>query len=263
MGRTIYELGADGEWMELDPKEASLRPQPVIAAPPTGCITDKPDSLIEADGIAWLTWQGQLYRAVAGVCLPVFPAGQRHPFMDERKLMEVLPAPDGTVFLRTSAAEFIVLRATHLPPSVAITRQPKADAADTVAVTFSSDGGDGAMFLWRVDAGAWLLSREPQLLVPPLSRGPHRLEARAVTRELRSGVATAHLDFDGKLDVPRLVGELVLQLLDAKAGEREQIIVELARHPVDALAPLKAARAAASEDVRWWIDAAVQQLEKR
>jgi hypothetical protein len=68
--------------------------------------------------------------------------------------------------------------------------------------------------------------------------------------------------FEVKMDTLKQMAGLIQKLADPDFANRERAVAALARQPVIALPALKAARDKTPEDQRWWIDAAIQEIER-
>ena len=64
------------------------------------------------------------------------------------------------------------------------------------------------------------------------------------------------------MDVKKHVAALIVQLKDPDYSQRDAALAALVRQPAMALPLLQSAREKAGPDERWWIDAAIQQIEE-
>jgi len=74
--------------------------------------------------------------------------------------------------------------------------------------------------------------------------------------------STARKDFVVTVDREQQVMRAVKALHAADFAEREKAVHTLVRQPELALPALNQARAGASADSDWWIDAAIQEIER-
>lgn len=68
-------------------------------------------------------------------------------------------------------------------------------------------------------------------------------------------------NFTVEIDPQAQIQGMIKRLNDPDFTRREAAIVALKRQPAAAMKELKAARNLANEDQRWWIDAALQEIE--
>jgi len=68
--------------------------------------------------------------------------------------------------------------------------------------------------------------------------------------------------FEVKVEPAQQVESLIARLGDPDFAQRKAAIEALARQPAAALPALKEARPKADDSTRWWIDAAIQQIER-
>ena len=70
------------------------------------------------------------------------------------------------------------------------------------------------------------------------------------------------MKFKITIDPAKQVRTLIARLSNCDFEKRKAAIKALSRQPDDSLPALKAARPKANDDQRWWIDAALQQIER-
>lgn len=237
--------------------------------PPEGCASTQSSSLARDPlGRFWWTWEGSLYEGIPGLCRKVFSADEPQPFIDGRLLRRVLKDGHGNVFLETLSAsrkigEYTVLRSSGPLPqtSIRLTKlSPDSEKAD-----FQSTIPRGALFTWRFDGGDWSTpERKDSVVLRSLAGGEHRLEAASVDSRLRMDAVPASVRFSIATRAQEQIPALITRLENARTDdEREAAIKALARRPASAVLPaLKAARAQASGDQQWWIDAAIQEVSQ-
>lgn len=110
---------------------------------------------------------------------------------------------------------------------------------------------------------------EFRLQVPPggekdtaLTPGEHTMEADIIGSDLRMNPLPASVELEVGVNPEQQIAGLVAQLGAATTDDqRETVIQVLVRQPPSRVLPaLREARTKANESVRWWIDAAIQQI---
>lgn len=240
------------------------RPRPVTM--PAGCAVEHPDSIVQDRvGTYWLTWQGQLYRAIEGLCSPQFAPDENQPFVDSRKLRDAIIDAKGNAFLASEFApnqmEYVVLKAR--PPLPRTTLRASVDSAGTVTLRFSTSTKGASWFTWRRDGGPWTApTKSAETTIDGLPRGKHRIEAAAIDERLQIDPTPAETDVDIHVDTEAQIKALIQKLADPDYAVREKAVAALVLQSDLALPLLQSAREKAAPDQRWWIDAAVQQIEE-
>jgi hypothetical protein len=240
------------------------------ANPPEGCASTKSSSLSRDPlGRSWWTWEGSLYEGVPGLCRKALAGSEPQPFIDGRLLRRVMADNHGNVFLETLSAnrrigQYVVLNPSGELPHTTI--QLTKLSADSVSARFESSIPGGALFTWRLDGGDWSApEKQGSMVLRSLAGGEHRLEAASIDSRLRMDAVPASADFSIGVKPNEQIPALIARLENARTDdERIAAIEALARQPASAVLPaLKAARAHASGDERWWIDAAIQEVTQR
>jgi hypothetical protein len=95
-----------------------------------------------------------------------------------------------------------------------------------------------------------------------LPNGKHRIEAAAIDGRLQIDPTPAEATVDVHVDAGKQIGELIQKLADSDYSVREKAVARLVLQAAAALPLLQAAREKAGPDQRWWIDAAIQQIEE-
>jgi hypothetical protein len=243
-------------------------PSPPLA-PPAGCSVTQSTSLTrDRLGRSWWTWQGNVYEGVVGLCRPVFNSDEPEPFIDGRLLRRVLIDGRGNVFLETLLAnnrlgEYVIWSPPG--PSPHTTMRLTQTAPDAVRVTFSSTASGKPLFTWRVDGGVWGTPQEQDsALIRFLSGGKHQIEAVSIDSDLRMDPIPASASVYIGIKPQQQIEVLIARLARATDDDQREVTVEaLERQPAAlALPALREARAKADATERWWIDAAIQQLEQ-
>jgi streptogramin lyase len=270
-GKT-WEFSETAGWRttSFEPGLGTDRERQVVHSPaaPPGCEFSNPESIVQDRlGTYWLTHHGQLYRAIAGLCLAQFSAQEHHPFMDSRTLKNAFVDLRGNAFLESyfygngQIGEYVIVDARQPLPQTAL--GASVDASGTVTLRFSARGKGAAGFTWRIDGGPWsAATKGPETRLDDLPNGKHRIEAAAIDGGLQIDPTPAEAAIDVHVDAAKQIGELIQKLTDADYSVREKAVASLVLHAAPALPLLQATREKAGPDQRWWIDAAIQQIEE-
>ena len=237
--------------------------------PPPGCEISNPESVAQDRlGTYWLTSQGQLYRAISGLCVRQFAPDQRQPFADSRTIKAALIDPQGNAFLETyfpayrDIGEYVIVNA-H-PPQPQTRLYASVAATGIVKLQFETSVKGKVWFTWRADGGDWTPpTQSTETTVNWLPDGEHVLEAAALDEHLQIDPTPAAAEVTIHVDSLKQIAALIEQLKDPDFAIRDAAVAALVRQPTLALPLLQSARATAGEDQRWWIDAAIQQIKDR
>ncbi|MGB8356044.1 MAG: HEAT repeat domain-containing protein [Chthoniobacteraceae bacterium] len=262
-------LDGQGHWAQTEHEEKlqdrydngmTLPTQAKIELPP-GCITTTPDSVAaDNQGACWLTWQEKLYKCGYGACVEVLAKDEPDPFADGRKITGVWIDRQGNAFLKTGFEKQVMI-APKSPLPKATVAVEKVDG-DSATVRLGAGSSGEIQFRWRLDAGPWQLTKEKTVTLDSLPNGLHVLSATAVDAELQTG-AQVTAKFKVKIDQEKQIAALIQQLSDPDFAKRKAAVAALARQPAPALSALKAARDKVGDDLRWWIDVAIQEIESQ
>jgi hypothetical protein len=114
-----------------------------------------------------------------------------------------------------------------------------------------------------VDGGPWNTpTKSPEATIEELPNGQHRIEAVAVDERLQMDLAPAEAVVDIHVDLDAHIRELIQKLANPDYSVREKAIAALVGRGALALPLLQSAREKALPDQRWWIDAAIQQINE-
>ena len=198
-------------------------------------------------------------------------------FSDGRRLGEALIDARGNAFLSNgnNQGEYVILAPPGPPPHTALSKVPSSEGnsaatvEDRIAVRLTTDAStvEGKIkFSWRLDGGPWttLTADGPAAVVTldGLPGGMHQMEARSFDPAMQTDPTPARLTFEIHLDPQAQVTGYIVQLGDPDYSHRKMAVAALARQPEMAMPALRAARVTAADDnQRWWIDAALQQIE--
>ena len=270
---TIWEYTPKDGWRpatsepgpRTDPDLIMPQPSPLV---PRGCEFGSAESIAKDRlGTFWLTHRGQLYRAIPGLCLPQTSSPEHQPFIDGRTVNAALVDPQGNAFLETYlhttpvVGEYVVIDAR--PPLPQMNLRASVGTAGAVKLHFDSAGKGKIWFTWRVDNEAWTDPSEgAEATVTGLAEGKHRIEAEVIDERLQITLTPAVAE----VEIPKVnqneLAALIEQLKDPDYSVRDAAVAGLARQPALALPLLCAAREKATPDLRWWIDAAIQQINE-
>jgi streptogramin lyase len=256
---TTYEKGFGTDQERLVPQFPPL---------PPGCEISNPESVAQDRlGTYWLTSRGQLYRAIPGLCVPQFSPQQRQPFGDSRTIKTVLIDPQGNAFLETyfhshpNIGEYVIVSARQPLPQTKL--RAAVEATGSVKLQFETQMKGKVRFTWRIDGGAWTPPTESsETKVNWLANGKHVIEAAALDDRLQIDPTPAAATVTIQVDPQKQVAALIEQLRDPDYSARDAAVAALVRQPALALPLLQSAREGADADQRWWIDAAIQQIEE-
>ena len=234
--------------------------------PPTNCAASGADSVVrDPQGLFWLTWRGQLYKGVPGLCLPQFTRNEHQPFSDSRKLRQAFTDKRGNTFFLTArnsgVEEYVFLRSLSSAPrtSLRVARQGE----DSIQLEFSTNARGDSWFLWRLDEGPWSEPfRERTVHIEGLPNGKHTIQAAALDSRLQVDPTPAETAIEIRVDPNKQVAALIATLTAADNSRREAAIRALTLQPDLALPALRAARETVQGDPRWWIEAAIQEIER-
>jgi len=245
------------------------RTAPHSLPPPPGCEISVPESVAQDRlGTYWLTFRGQLYRAIPGLCTPQFVSGQHQPFSDSRTIKTALIDPQGNAFLEThfpahpDVGEYVILNALTPLPQTKV--RASVETSGSVTLHFETQVKGKAWFTWRADGGAWTDPTEStETTVNWLANGKHRIEAAALDERLQIDPTPAAAEVEIQIDAQKQVAALIEQLKNSDYSRRDAAVAALIRQPALALPLLQSAREKAGPDQRWWIDAAIQQIKEK
>ncbi len=255
----------DGENWVADASVPEATPAPITPSTPQVSINGQAyafESLQkDGSGCAWLTVDRQLYRARPGLPLPVFAANEAHPFIDGRLVQSVVSDAKGNVFLTTTNPhECLMFRKTSPGPA---TRLDVEARDDWVRAKMDAEPAGRHWFTWRIDNKPWSAPTDQrEVTLSYLSNGFHVFAAKAFDEHLDIDKKTATAFFTVAVDRPKQVETAMRELNSADFPTREKAVRTLVRQPRLALPALQEARQKASDDIRWWIDAAIQEIQR-
>lgn len=230
--------------------------------PPDGCVTNHPDSIIMDNlGTCWLSWQGDLYKAIPGRCVKVFGPDELNPFRSIHDLRKAFVDPRGNAFLLTASSRMGVFIIKPNSPQPQVTITLGAIDRDSVKAELHTNSTSPVHFRWQLDAAPWQATDDAALSLEGLPNGTHKLTVSALTDDLLPEAKPAVATFKIKVDPRRQLADLIKKLSDPDYEQRKSAVNALALQPATAVPALRKARAAADDDKRWWIDATLQKIE--
>ena len=232
--------------------------------PPDGCVTNHPDSIVVDNlGTYWLSWQGDLYKSIPGRCVKVFGPDEMNPFRSIHDLRKAFVDQRGNAFLLTASDRMgvFIIKPKSSPPVTRIVMKRKGE--DSYVARLDAQTKQPVTFHWQLDDGPWQLSKADSLALDHLPNGPHVLNVTAIDDQLNMDATPATAQFETRIDPNRQMVLLMTQLFDPDFSKRELAVEALAQQPATALPALRKTRETATDDQRWWIDAAIQESERQ
>jgi hypothetical protein len=193
--------------------------------------------------------------------IPFFGREGPDPFADGRSLRAAAVDRDGNIFLTTTHGEDCVFISSGKPRPKT---QMRADIqGDSLRIRFDAEPPGQVWFTWRLDDGNWSEpSPHTDVVFDFLPNGKHSFEARAIDEHLQIDSGSARKGFSVAVDRAKQVTREMALLLGKNFSARNQAVIGLSKQPVLAVPLLQKARARANDDQRWWIDAAIQEIER-
>ncbi len=211
---------------------------------------------VAESGNVYLT-RGGLWRRLAAL------SGRGSPFFDGRSLQSVLQDTQGRFFYETNPGGY--LEYVVWSPPVMLLPAPRIEvrslSSDSVLLHFEAAPQGPREFQWRLNGGAW---RTPhpgsRVTLTGLRPGAYRVEAQAISPLLQATQTPSAALFVVQPPTAAQIARWVSALSAGPDDAREIAVAGLLKQPAAALTALKAARPAASDLGKWWIDAAIQQI---
>ena len=228
-------------------------------------IPDADSVVADRSGIYWVVAQRKVYRAGFGLHAAVFPASEPQPFADGRKLTAAHVDNAGNAFFADLAVR---PRRGGVRPGARRAAENNNCAAHEIrrrpdAGTVRDQRSESAFHLAarrrRVERG----HHKHDVATRRHGAGHHRVQVIAIDERLQTDPVPAEISFESRLDTAQRLQRLIAQLGDKDFARREAAVKSLASLPQAALPALKTAREKASDDQRWWIDAAIQEIERK
>src|SRR5208337_1763660 len=256
---TSFEQGPD--------TEEEKRAPPALPSP-FACGFSAPESVArDRLGTYWLTYHHQLYRAMPGLCVAQFSSEEHQPFTDSRTVKSVYIDPAGNAFLETwfntrpVVEEYVILSARQPPPPPKL--RAAVDAEGNLRLQIAAPAESKVKLSWRVNGGEWNVpTHNLETTLPWLPNGKYRIEAAAFDDRLQVDPTPAAALVEIRVNPRDQITLLINKLKDADHSVRDAAVAALVRQAALALPLLQSAREKAGPDQRWWIDAAIQQIEE-
>ncbi|MFA6244642.1 MAG: hypothetical protein WC655_27105, partial [Candidatus Hydrogenedentales bacterium] len=261
----------DDTWTSAD------GPAPTPMQPPSRMLRERADYPVQKDGEYinyaaaidardilwyWYTKDGQLIRGGLGAEAPQFPPGEAHPFRTIENIWRANIDLAGNVwFLANSAREMYVV--TPREPAVDTQATVTKENVDTVRIAMAAPNSAEPRYVWRMDGGAWSIpQKDAEVRMARLSGGEHTFEAFAVDEYLTPDATSAIAKFTIDIDTGQQIAGWIEQLSSPDYDVRGNAVKALQQRPEESLKALREARPKAPESAQWWIDVAIQQVEK-
>ena len=248
----------DAGWQPSGTQRDSRYVNPVPPGGPKG-LNDTPaeDNL----GVKWFQWQGAVFTAGYGLWAKQADLSlPGSPFTLGFGIQDVLRDPSGRIFFVSQPTDRWGLVVWSPPPAPKPTVSVTPQSEDSVSVRFSSALSGPHWFLWRVNSGQWSAPTTTKTQAfTALPRGDYRLEVQALDSRLQVSLPAVAV-WSVRVDQETQIARWVSTLSAGPDAAREIAVAGLEKQPAAALPALKAARPAASDLGKWWIDAAIQQI---
>ena len=255
----IREWTSEGGWQQAGVQNPVPYQNPVPSGGPRG-LWNIPS--VDDTGAKWFVWQGAVYTAAFGLWAKQNElSAPGSPFRLGYGIGDVLRDPVGHLFFvsnPTGQYDYVVWSPPPVP-APALSVVPVSD--DSMTVRFGKKLAGPHWILWRLNGGAWSApTTERVLTLSALARGDYRLEAETLDLRLQTSTPAAAV-WSVQVSPETQIAGWVRTLLSGSDAAREAAAAGLVKQPAAALPALQAARPGASEAGRWWIDAAVQQIQ--
>jgi len=228
---------------------------------PEYCVTRYPDSFAkDRYGMFWFVHDQCLYRAGYGQCLPVFAEDQVSPvIVKDFRVDKAMIDKRGNALV--GSGTLLVIPPKSSPPNVDV--KEHAIVGNRIAVTLGETAEVGLRYVWRADDGDWRESSERNILhIDPLADGPHIIEIFAIDSQLQVTPVPAKLIVTVTASAETLAAALQ-DLQSQDYAVREMAVKSLVAIGKPSLEPLRELRRSSDSSVQWWIDAAIEQIERK
>ena len=256
-----WQWTAGGGWQPTG-EHRDTRPRDSV--PPGGPAGLWGDPAADPLGVKWFVRQGAVYAAGYGLwARQAALSAPGSPFALGYSLEDVFRDPAGRFFFVSRPAgryDLVVWSPPPVPkPGVAVAPR----GGDGVQVRFSSALPGPHWIRWRLNGGAWSAPTTAKTQsFTGLPRGDYALQVQALDSRLQLSPA-ASAAWRVTVAPEAQMAHWVAALSAGPDPAREAAVAGLLRQPGAALPALKAARPGASDLGRWWMDAAVQQIEQQ
>ncbi len=256
----IYD--GEGEWADHpdnDDNALPLTPKRRSEVPPYAPRGKPTSKIMDREGTQWLQYGKAVYRAACGICLPVIAGDEASPFGRHTFIRDVFVAPNGDVLFKSHLAVSVLAPGLLPPVETRVVCDPVTP--DSVCIDPQSGVMTGAKWhTWRIDGGPWQDAFAGSYTVKGMTEGRHIVEVTAIGPKFALDPTPARFEIEIRItgdDIDRWIADL------ASGDERARYdaIESLARMP-HALPALRKALETSPPDARWWIEVAIQTIER-
>lgn len=203
-------------------------------------------------GVTWVAGNSNLYKFYNGRTVAIFDGKAVHPFLRNPKVQSVRVDRFGNTWFQLDSNGHIMLPAkTQHLPSLSV-------ESDRWGLAKLSSLPKGAIE-WRLPRGNWEHMHPGGQELGFLPSGDHEIKFRILTDEL-DVIGPISKKLSISISSAKQLDHLITILRDGPDSARESAIAGLARQPAAAVSALKSA--IKSGDC-WWLDAALQELERQ
>jgi hypothetical protein len=270
-GNVMWQSDENGKWSSIpyvehaaDDYDPPKVPQSSLSSLQKTYLAQNPSTArIDNLGGLWFTNGGNLYRCVFDQWVSIFAPGEVTPFGSNPALLAVDVDSEGDAFIDVFAGETrrYLIRAKQPAPQTTITLKQAGE--DTFTATFDPHSAGKVKFGWQVDDNPWNASESATITLHHLTNGPHIIRAFALDDQLNRDASLAVAHCEVKVDAEKQTASLMAQLLGPDYDLRKEAVHILASEPKVSLPALLKAKATASEDQLWWINATLQEIESK
>ncbi|HEV7405563.1 MAG TPA: hypothetical protein VGO11_21640 [Chthoniobacteraceae bacterium] len=274
LGNFDYEYDDEHDRWGKRPDKDHYVPAPRAENPfPEGCPVKELIGVARyALGTSWILGKDrQLYKAVPGRTLPVFPVDRPNPFAHGEWLYGVeIDAKGGALveqvklYYEPHLFLYYHVPATMLAP-IATARLEEPGGPFRVELGIAKNeppAPDEVWFSWSLDDSPWhALQQKKEIVFPKLTDGPHRLEVRAYNAELGTQRTPTVLEWQTGSAPETLLQRWIAAFERPEFRKRLEALESIRRKGPDALPALHAAESHGSEEARNWVKKAIEQIE--
>jgi len=216
------------------------------------------------EGDGWLFGKGMLWRVKDGHVLAWFAEGEPHPFISQGSYYWGVTEDNFGNYLFFYSNRMVRVP-RHLPSEFALAGKIVANSDNALVHIGGVEGNRVRTRLNDEEWTDWELAKEHTKSVEykRLLPGDYQIEVQVMNKYLEVS-PTRQLEFTIKYDIDKPAHEAVEKLFGENWNERNEAVKTLQRHPERARVLLtQLDRAKLDSNDRWWLDAALQQLEER
>jgi hypothetical protein len=218
---------------------------------------------VDRFGVVWaLRDERELVRTALGQTVSVFAPNESNPFRHGGSLMSALVDEQGNVLLDTGRGRQLILVRSKLPLPETHARLESVED-DTALIALSEENKSVLWHTWRIDGGApQPLRKGREIRIEGLHSGKHTVEIRAYNDELTPARHSVKVELAIAAIADAQFSANLRALTSADLDVREVAARKLKSQGRSVLRKLNEARQNASTDLRWWIDAIIQHIER-